>query len=222
MRPAESQPLRVVIADDDVLLREGVCAVLTQAGFEVAGQAGSADELIELVHERPPDLAIVDIRMPPYHEGGGLQAAHEIRRTHPDVAILVLSAHVELDDAVDLLASGRAVGYLLKARVTNIDSLMDAIKRIIEGGSVVDPMLVHEFVASRRQKDRFAHLTVREREVLGLMAQGASNSAIARRLTVADGTVEKHVRSILAKLNLSETPDDHRRVLAVLTYLGSR
>lgn len=215
-------PLRVVIADDDVLLREGLAAVLTQAGLEVVGQGGTADELIEAVREQAPALAIVDIRMPPHHETEGLEAAHLIRREHPEVAILVLSAHVELTDAVDLLAEGRGVGYLLKSRVTRIDDFMDAIDRVVAGGSVVDPMLVQELVASRRQENRVARLSEREREVLGLMAEGASNAGIARRLYVTEGTVEKHVRSILAKLELSETPDDHRRVLAVLTYLEAR
>lgn len=213
---------RVVIADDDVLLREGLAAVLEQAGFEVSGQVGTADELLRAVRDQPPDLAIVDIRMPSEHEVDGLRAAHAIRREQPEVAILVLSAHVELTDAVDLLAGGQGVGYLLKARVTRIADFLEALDRILAGGSVVDPVLVQELVSSRRQQDRLARLSEREREVLALMAEGASNAGIARRLYVTEGTVEKHVRSILAKLQLSETPDDHRRVLAVLTYLESR
>jgi serine/threonine-protein kinase PknK len=218
----EAGPRRVVIADDDVLLREGLAAVLEQAGFAVTGQAGSAEELLREVRAQAPDLAIVDIRMPPHHELDGLQAAHSIRREQPTVAILVLSAHVELADAVDLLAGGRGVGYLLKSRVTRIDDFMEAIDRILAGGSVVDPMLVQELVASRRQEDRLARLTEREREVLALMAEGASNARIARRLYVTEGTVEKHVRSILAKLPIPTTDEDHRRVLAVLTFLESR
>jgi DNA-binding NarL/FixJ family response regulator len=219
---SEPQPCRVVIADDDVLLREGLAAVLQQAGFAIAGQAGTPDDLVRVVREQAPDLAIVDIRMPGGEIADGLQAAHVIRSTMPDVAILVLSAHVEITDAVDLLAGGRGVGYLLKSRVTRIGDFMSGIERILEGGSVVDPMLVHELVAAKRQEDRLARLSEREREVLSLMAEGASNAGIARRLYVTEGTVEKHVRSILAKLRLAETPDDHRRVLAVLTFLEAR
>lgn len=219
---AEPQRRRVVIADDDVLLREGLAAVLGQAGFEVVGQAGTADELIGRVQELHPDLAIVDIRMPPRGELDGLDAAHTIRQIEPEVAILVLSAHIEIADAVELLAGGRGVGYLLKSRVTRIDDFVEAIDRVLAGGSVVDPMLVQELVTTRRQQDRLAELSQREREVLSLMAEGASNAGIARRLFVTEGTVEKHVRSILAKLRLSEAPDDHRRVLAVLTFLESR
>jgi DNA-binding NarL/FixJ family response regulator len=219
---AETQPRRVVIADDDVLLREGLAAVVGQAGFDVVGQAGSADELVQAVQELRPDLAIVDIRMPPRGELDGLEAAHTIRQNDPDVAILVLSAHIEITDAVELLAGGRGVGYLLKSRVTRINDFVEAMERVIAGGSVVDPMLVQELVTTRRQQDRLAELSQREREVLSLMAEGASNAGIARRLFVTEGTVEKHVRSILAKLRLSETPDDHRRVLAVLTFLESR
>lgn len=219
---ADPQPHRVVIADDDVLLREGLAAVVGQAGFEVVGQAGSADELIQAVQDLHPDLAIVDIRMPPRGELDGLEAAHTIRQNDPDVAILVLSAHIEITDAVELLAGGRGVGYLLKSRVTRINDFVEAMERVLAGGSVVDPMLVQELVTTRRQQDRLAELSQREREVLSLMAEGASNAGIARRLFVTEGTVEKHVRSILAKLRLSETPDDHRRVLAVLTFLESR
>jgi DNA-binding NarL/FixJ family response regulator len=213
---------RVVIADDDVLLREGIAAVLEQAGFEIVARVGSADELVRTVRDERPDLAIVDIRMPPGGDIDGLVAAHTIRQTQPEVAILVLSAHVEVADAVDLLASGRGIGYLLKSRVTRIDDFVESLDRVLGGGSVVDPMLVQELVAARRQEDRLAALSQREREVLSLMAEGASNAGIARRLFVTEGTVEKHVRSILAKLDLSEAPDDHRRVLAVLTFLESR
>ncbi len=218
----ERKPPRFVNADDDVLLREGLAAVVGQAGFEVVGQAGSADELVQAVQELHPDLAIVDIRMPPRGELDGLEAAHTIRQSEPDVAILVLSAHIEIADAVELLAGGRGVGYLLKSRVTRINDFVEAMERVLAGGSVVDPMLVQELVTTRRQQDRLADLSQREREVLSLMAEGASNAGIARRLFVTEGTVEKHVRSILAKLRLSETPDDHRRVLAVLTFLESR
>jgi serine/threonine-protein kinase PknK len=217
-RPAR----RVVIADDDVLLREGLSAMLGRAGFDIVAQAGTADELVQAVSETRPNLAIVDIRMPPRGEVDGLEAAHAIRESQPEVAILVLSAHVEVADAVDLLASGRGVGYLLKSRVTRIDDFVESLERVLAGGSVVDPVLVQELVAGRRQEDRLAPLSQREREVLELMAEGASNAGIARRLYVTEGTVEKHVRSILAKLRLPETSDDHRRVLAVLTFLESR
>jgi serine/threonine-protein kinase PknK len=213
---------RVVIADDDVLLREGLSAMLGRAGFDIVAQAGTADELVQAVSETRPNLAIVDIRMPPRGEVDGLEAAHAIRESQPEVAILVLSAHVEVADAVDLLASGRGVGYLLKSRVTRIDDFVESLERVLAGGSVVDPVLVQELVAGRRQEDRLAPLSQREREVLELMAEGASNAGIARRLYVTEGTVEKHVRSILAKLRLPETSDDHRRVLAVLTFLESR
>jgi serine/threonine-protein kinase PknK len=211
----------VVIADDDVLLREGLAAVLEQAGFEVVARAGSADELLQSVRETNPDVAIVDIRMPPRGELDGLEAAQTIRQTQPEVAILVLSAHVEVEHAMELLAGGRGVGYLLKTRVSRIDDFVEALERVVRGGSVVDPVLVQELVAVRRHEDRLSRLSQREREVLGLMAEGASNAGIARRLFVTEGTVEKHVRSILAKLDLPETPDDHRRVLAVLTFLES-
>lgn len=213
---------RVVIADDDVLLREGLGAVLERAGYEVVGLVGSADELVRVVRELEPELAIVDVRMPPGGETDGLKAAHAIRETQPEVAILVLSAHVEVADAVDLLAGGRGVGYVLKSRVLGIDDFVDSVQRVLHGGCVVDPMLVQSLVAARRQEDRLAPLSAREREVLALMAEGASNAGIARRLFVTERTVEQHVRNILAKLQLPETPDDHRRVLAVLTFLQAR
>lgn len=213
---------RVVIADDDVLLREGLAAVLERAGYEIVGLVGSADELVRTVRELEPDLAVVDIRMPPRRETDGLEAAHTIREGQPGVAILVLSAHVEVADAVDLLAGGRGVGYLLKSRVVAIDDFLDSVQRVLRGGCVVDPALVQSLVTARRQEDRLAPLSDREREVLGLMAEGASNAGIARRLFVTERTVEQHVRNILAKLELSETPDDHRRVLAVLTFLQAR
>lgn len=213
---------RVVIADDDVLLREGLGAVLERAGYEVVGLVGSADELVRVVRELEPELAIVDVRMPPGGETDGLKAAHAIRETQPEVAILVLSAHVEVADAVDLLAGGRGVGYVLKSRVLGIDDFVDSVQRVLHGGCVVDPMLVQSLVAARRQEDRLAPLSAREREVLALMAEGASNAGIARRLFVTERTVEQHVRNILAKLQLPDTPDDHRRVLAVLTFLQAR
>jgi DNA-binding NarL/FixJ family response regulator len=213
---------RVVVADDDTLMREGLAGLLQRFGFEIAGQAADADALLALVRDCRPELVTVDIRMPPGEGTAGLDAARVIRREQPDVAILVLSAHVELEEATELLAGGRRIGYLLKTRVTRMDEFLETLERIMAGGSVVDPGLVQELVDARHREDRMERLTAREREVLALMAEGASNQGIARRLTVTEGTVEKHVRSILAKLRLPETPDDHRRVLAVLTYLGSR
>jgi len=213
---------RVVVADDDVLLRAGVAGLLERSGFEIAGQAGDAEELLAVVRGQRPDLVIVDIRMPPNQECEGLEAARVIRRELPGIGILVLSAHVEVAEAMELLATGRRVGYVLKSRVAKVADFIDSVDRLMEGGSVVDPVLVQELVNVRHRQDRLHDLTEREREVLELMAEGASNAGIARRLFVTEGTVEKHVRSILAKLRLPDTPDDHRRVLAVITYLNSR
>jgi DNA-binding NarL/FixJ family response regulator len=214
--------LRVALADDDVLLREGLASLLEQSGFEVVGQADDADQLLHLVRTREPDVVIVDIRMPPGHEVEGLRAAQTIRAEKPGIGILVLSAHVEIDHAMELLEGGSGIGYLLKTRVTNVTHLIETIERIAQGGSVVDPGLVQELVGARRRQDPLEALTQREREVLALMAEGASNGGIARRLWVTEGTVEKHVHSILAKLRLPETADDHRRVLAVITFLEAR
>jgi DNA-binding NarL/FixJ family response regulator len=219
---ADRSEQRVVVADDDVLLREGVAGLLERAGFEVAGRAGDAEELLRVVRDEQPDLAIVDIRMPPKHETEGLDAARVIRRELPQVGILVLSAHAEVAEAMELLATGRGVGYVLKSRVTKVADFIETVDRVIDGGSVVDPAIVQELVNVRHREDRLERLTHREREVLELMAEGASNAGIAKRLWVTEGTVEKHVRSILAKLQLAEAPDDHRRVLAVLTFLDSR
>jgi DNA-binding NarL/FixJ family response regulator len=213
-----SQP-RVIVADDDVLLREGLASLLDRSGFQMVGQAGDAQQLLSLVADHLPDLVVVDIRMPPTNTTEGLAAARTIRQQHPQVGILVLSAHVAVEHAMELLASGRKVGYLLKSRVTDMEEFLDTLQRIARGGSVVDPALVQELVAVRRRHDPLEALSAREREVLGLMAEGRSNAGIARRLWVTEGTVEKHVRSILTKLGLPETGDDHRRVLAVLTYL---
>src|SRR5919198_6347664 len=213
---------RVVLADDDVLLREGLASLLERSGFEVVGQAGDAEELLELVREREPDLVIVDIRMPPGLATEGLEAARVIRAERPETGILVLSAHVEVDEAMELLGSGQRIGYLLKSRVTNVTDFVETLERVAQGGSVVDPGLVHELVAARRREDPLAALTQREQEVIALMAEGYSNAGIARRLFVTEGTVEKHVHSILAKLRLPETQDEHRRVLAVITFLDGR
>ena len=211
--------MRIVLADDDVLLREGLSSLLERSGYEVVGQAGDGSELLELVRELAPDLAIVDIRMPPDHSTEGLEAARAIREEWPEVGILVLSAHAEVDHAMELLAGGERIGYLLKTRVTDVDDLIENVERIVAGGSVVDPALVQELVAARRTDDPLDVLTPREREVLELMAEGRSNAGIGKLLWVTEGTVEKHVHSILAKLSLPETGDDHRRVLAVLTFL---
>jgi DNA-binding NarL/FixJ family response regulator len=214
--------VRIALADDDVLLREGLASLFTRSGFEVVGQAGDAPGLIEVVREQKPDLAVIDIRMPPGHSTEGLEAARAIRREDPDIGILLLSAHVELEHATELLATGDRVGYLLKSRVVDVTELIDAIERIARGGSVIDPGLVQELVAARRRHDPLDALTQREREVLELMASGLSNAGIARRIYVAEGTVEKHVKSILLKLQIPETADDHRRVLAVVTFLDRR
>jgi DNA-binding NarL/FixJ family response regulator len=216
---AQVSQARVVIADDDVLLREGLASLLDRSGFQVVGQAGDAQQLLDLVGEHVPDLVVVDIRMPPTNTTEGLAAARTIRQEHAEVGILLLSAHVAVDHAMELLATGRRVGYLLKSRVTDVAEFVDTLQRIARGGSVVDPALVQELVAVRRRHDPLAALSAREREVLAVMAEGRSNAGIARRLWVTEGTVEKHVRSILTKLSLPETDDDHRRVLAVLTYL---
>jgi serine/threonine-protein kinase PknK len=213
---------RVVVADDDVLLREGIARILGGEGFEVVGQAGDAAALEELVREQRPDLVVVDIRMPPTHTVEGLEAARAIRAALPAIGILLLSAHVEIEEAMDLLQTGERIGYLLKSRVMNASDFVEALERIARGGSVVDPGLVQELVAERRRDDPLADLTQREREVLALMAEGRSNSGIARRLWISEGAVEKHVRSILGKLRLPVTEDDHRRVLAVVTFLEAR
>jgi DNA-binding NarL/FixJ family response regulator len=213
---------RVALADDDVLLREGLASLLDLSGFEVVGQCGDGPELIAVVRERRPELAIVDIRMPPTHSTEGLDAARVIREESPETAILVLSAHVEVEHAMDLLAGGQRSGYLLKSRVTDVDEFIGTLERIVRGGSVVDPALVQELVAAHRLDDPLDVLTTREREVLALMAEGRSNAGVAKELWVTEGTIEKHVHGILMKLRLPETDSDHRRVLAVLTFLDAR
>jgi DNA-binding NarL/FixJ family response regulator len=220
--PSEATGRSVVLADDDLLLREGIASLLTLSGYDVVGQAGDATMLLDLVREHRPDLAIVDIRMPPDHSTEGLRAAQAIREESPETAILVLSAYVEVKHATTLLGSGQRSGYLLKSRVANIEEFLESIDRLVRGGSVIDPSLVVELLAARTADDPLEDLTSREREVLGLMAEGRSNGGIARRLWVTEGTVEKHVHSVFVKLRLPETDDDHRRVLAVVTYLGAR
>ncbi|UWZ36256.1 response regulator transcription factor [Dactylosporangium roseum] len=214
-----ADPLRVVIADDDVLLREGLASLLDRHGFTVAGLADDGNHLLELVEKTEPDLAIVDIRMPPTHTTEGLAAAREIRLRFPRVALLVLSAFVEVEHAIELLASGERIGYLLKTRVTDVEDFLETLHRVHDGGTVVDPAVVQELVAAHRRRDPLGVLSPREREVLALMAEGRSNAGVAKELWVTEGTVEKHVRSILTKLDLPETDDTHRRVLAVLTFL---
>jgi DNA-binding NarL/FixJ family response regulator len=211
--------LRVVVAEDEVLLREALCSLLIRAGFDVVGQAGSKPELLAQVRALKPDLAVVDIRMPPTHTTEGLDAARIIREEQPDTGILVLSAHLDVDHAMDLMINGSGLGYLLKSRVADVAEFIDALQRIAKGASVVDPSLMREALNRRQHKDPLDTLSPREQQVLALMAEGRSNAGIARRLWLAEATVEKHVRSILTKLNLAQTDDDHRRVRAVLTYL---
>jgi DNA-binding NarL/FixJ family response regulator len=212
----------VILAEDDVLLREGMAGLLEQSGFEVIGQAGTGAEVVALVRERAPQLVVLDIRMPPAFLTEGLDAARQIREETPQTAIMILSAHAEVEHALDLLAGGQRSGYLLKSRVSDVDEFVDALRRVVNGGSVVDQALVGELLAAPRVDDPLDEITPREREVLALMAQGRSNAGIARTLVVTEGTVEKHVHSILGKLRLTETEDDHRRVLAVLAYLETR
>jgi DNA-binding NarL/FixJ family response regulator len=213
---------RLTVADDDVLLREGLASLLERAGFDVVGQGGDSAELLALVRKHRPELAIIDIRMPPSHTTEGLDAARLIREEFPETAIVVLSAHVEVEHAMDILGSGERIGYLLKSRVTNMDAFVETLDRVVDGASIIDPLLVQELVAARRVDDPLDVLSPRERDVLALMAEGRSNGGIARALWVAEGTVEKHVHSILLKLRLPETADDHRRVLAVVAYLDAR
>jgi DNA-binding NarL/FixJ family response regulator len=210
---------RVVLADDDVLLREGLASLLDRFGLDVVGQADDAAGLLELVERLRPELALVDIRMPPGHSTEGLQAAREIQQKYPETAVVVLSAHVEVEHAMDLLAAGQRTGYLLKNRVTDIAEFIETLRRVEHGGSALDPMLVTELVTARRAGDPLGELSSREREVLALMAEGRSNAGIAQALWVTEGTVEKHVRSIMMKLRLPDAGNVHRRVLAVLAFL---
>ncbi|MFE6553948.1 response regulator [Streptomyces sp. NPDC057746] len=214
--------LRIVLAEDDVLLREGLASLLERAGCAVVGQAGDAVQLLDMVRRATPDLVVLDIRMPPGQATEGLDAARTIRQEFPDMGILVLSAYAEVECVLELLDSGHSIGYLLKSRVNDVQDFLEALQQIARGGAVVDPSLVHELVSAHRKEEPLAVLSTREREVLELMAEGRSNAGIARRLWVSEGTVEKHVRNILAKLNLPETDDDHRRVRAVVTFLESR
>ena len=212
--------MRVVVADDSVLLREGVVRLLEENGFEVVGQAGDAEDLIRKVKAHKPDVAVVDIRMPPTNTDDGLRAALEIRAELPDTGVLVLSQYVEEGYALDLVGeSAGGVGYLLKDRVADVDRFVDSVRRVADGGSALDPEVVSQLVGRARRDDPLAELTPREREVLELMAEGRSNNAIAEHLVVTERAVEKHVTSIFVKLGLAPAPEDHRRVLAVLAFL---
>jgi DNA-binding NarL/FixJ family response regulator len=214
--------VRLIVADDSLLLREGISRLLVEAGFQVVGLASDADEALAQVEQHKPDVAIVDIRMPPTYSDEGLMAAQEIRAHHPDVGVLVLSQHVELGLAARLLAENAAgMGYLLKDRITDLDEFAAAIRRVGAGGSALDPAIVSQLLGRRRNDDVLEHITVREREVLALMAEGYSNQAIADRLVITVRAVEKHVTSIFDKLGLPVTTDSHRRVLAVLAFLRS-
>jgi len=212
--------VRVVVADDSVLLREGVVRLLDEAGFEVVAQAGDAEDLLRKVNAHKPDVAVVDVRMPPTQTDEGLRAAAEIRRTRPGTGVLVLSAVVEAGSALDLFAEGAdGLGYLLKDRVADIDRFTEAVRRVAEGGSALDPEVVSLLLGRKRREDPLEGVTPRERDVLELMAEGRSNVAIAEQLVITERAVEKHVTSIFGKLGLAPAPEDHRRVLAVLRYL---
>jgi DNA-binding NarL/FixJ family response regulator len=219
---AEATPVRVVLAEDSVLLREGIARLLEGAGFEVVGQVDNADDLVRRVGFSKPDVAIVDIRMPPTHTDEGLQAARRIRERHPQVGVLMLSQYVEAGYATALLSEqAERTGYLLKDRVANVEDFTDAVRRVASGGSALDPAVVAQLVGRHRADDPLGELTPREREVLELMAEGLSNHGIAVRLVVTERAVEKHVTNIFAKLGLTATPEDHRRVRAVLALLGA-
>jgi len=210
--------LRIVIAEDTVLLREGLAGLLEDAGHEIVARVGDAQALMAVVAEHEPDLAIVDVRMPPDYEDEGMRAAADIRRAHPHTAVLVLSQHVETRHTLELVGAG-GFGYLLKHRVLDVDDFLDAARRVSEGGSALDPEVVATLLSPQPHEDMLSELTPREREVLALMAEGRTNAAIAKRPWLTERTVETHVRSILGKLGLPISGDDHRRVLAVLAYL---
>ena len=216
------EPLRVVIAEDSVLMREGIASLLEGAGFEIVGKSSTADDLLLKVRSYKPHVAIVDIRMPPNHTDEGLVAAKEIREQHPEVGVLVLSQYVEPSYAMELIADdAEGVGYLLKDRIPDVDEFRSSVRRVAEGGSALDPAIVTQLVGRRRSDDPVETLTPREREVLELMAEGRSNQSIAQKLVVTERAVEKHVTSIFGKLRLPATAEDHRRVLAVLAFLRS-
>jgi DNA-binding NarL/FixJ family response regulator len=214
--------MRAVIAEDSVLLREGLCRLLGDAGIEIVGQAADAEDLVRKTRAHKPDVVVTDIRMPPTQTDEGLRAAHAIREELPGTGVLVLSQYIEEAYALDLLGDdAQGVGYLLKDRVADVDRFVEAVRRVAEGGSALDPEVVAHMLGRRRRDDPLAELTAREREVLELMAEGRTNSAIAEQLVVTERAIEKHVTNIFGKLGLPATADDHRRVLAVLTYLKS-
>ena len=218
----DGEPLRVVIAEDSVLMREGIASLLEGAGFEIVGKSSTADDLLLKVRSYKPHVAIVDIRMPPNHTDEALVAAKEIREQHPEVGVLVLSQYVEPSYAMELIADdAEGVGYLLKDRIPDVDEFRSSVRRVAEGGSALDPAIVTQLVGRRRSDDPVETLTPREREVLELMAEGRSNQSIAQKLVVTERAVEKHVTSIFGKLRLPATAEDHRRVLAVLAFLRS-
>ena len=213
--------MRVVIGDDAVLLREGLAQILARHGFEVVAQAGDGDDVLRKTRAHKPDLALVDIRMPPTHTDEGIRAALEIKSEMPSVGVVVLSQYVQEAYAMQLLGKGAdGLGYLLKDRVTDIESFTDALRRVAGGGSAVDPEVIAHLLQRRPAQDPLAELTPREREVLALMAEGLTNRGIAERLVVTDGAVERHVTGIFSKLLIDAGPNEHRRVLAVLTFLG--
>ncbi len=215
-----NQSLRVVVADDSVLLREGVVRLLEEAGCEVVAQAGDAEDLMRKTRAHKPDVAVIDVRMPPDNTDDGLRAALEIRNEQPNTAVLVLSQYVEEQYAIELIGEAHeGVGYLLKERITDVTALIDAVRRVAERGSVIDPQVVSQLLRRHREEDPLEELSQREREVLELMAEGRSNHAIADRLVISERAVEKHVTSIFSKLRLPPAEEDHRRVLAVLTFL---
>jgi DNA-binding NarL/FixJ family response regulator len=220
--PGSERSSRILIADDEVLVRKGLVSVLRESGYDVVGEMSDATNLVDLVRELRPEVAIVDIRMPPTYTTEGLDAARAIRASLPDVAVLVLSAHIEVEYALDLLGMGGGVGYLLKTRLADAAELTDTLERLRSGGTVIDPALVEELVRARRARDPLDVLSLREREVLALMAEGRSNVGIGRLLEVTPDTVGKHVKSIFKKLQLPTAPDDHRRVLAAIAFLGSQ
>lgn len=212
--------MRAVIADDSALLREGIAKILRGGGWEVVGLCGDAPTLEALVKEHAPDVAVVDVRMPPTHTTEGLEATYRIRREHPQTCVMVLSQHIETAYLADLVAtSSRGLGYLLKDRVTDGADFLEALRRVAEGGTAIDPDVVSRLIAKRRSADRLSTLSDRERDVLGLVAEGRSNAAIAQRLILSERTVEAHIRNILTRLDIEGTVDDHRRVLAVIAYL---
>ena len=216
--PSDSRPLRVVVADDSILLREGLIRLFDEAGFDTVGAFGDADTLMESLPDLTPDVVVLDVRMPPTYRDEGVRAALRIRREHPDVSVLLLSQYVEGTYAQELLAGGEGgTGYLLKDRIASLDELRDAITRVAAGGTVLDPQVVRELLT--RRTDPLTRLTPREREVLELMAEGRTNAAIAGRLVIGVGAVEKNVTAIFQKLGLEDSGDDHRRVLAVLAFL---